>query len=119
MNRAERRRAGRAKASGEAVYRVKRSDLEALHDDAMREVSRRVIPVVLLTSLMVLRDKYGFGRKRLGDFAEKVFQLYEAVDTDFVTFDDLAQAIDEETGVRLLANENGFSVDTDGKGEKK
>lgn len=112
MNRAERRRAERERKNGEAVYQVKRSDLERLHDDAMTQVSRKVIPVVLLTSLMVLRDKYGFGRKRLGDFAESVFEIYEAVDTDYVSFDDLAETIEKETGVKLSVCEKGFRVDS-------
>lgn len=104
--------------NGEAVYQVKRSDLERLHDDAMTQVSRKVIPVILLTSLMVLRDKYGFGRKRLSDFAEQVFDVYEAVDREFVTFDDLAETIEKETGVRLSVCEKGFRVDTGKENEK-
>jgi hypothetical protein len=114
MNRAERRRQAKAKIKGEAVYQVKRSDLEKLHEEAIESVSKRVVPMMLYTSLMVLRDKYGFGRKRLKDFSEYVFSLYEGLDRELVTFDDLAEAIERETGVVLTATKDGFHADTDG-----
>lgn len=117
-NRAERRRAAKELRKSEKVYNVKRSDLEHLHDEALRSVARRVIPMVLYTSLMVLHDKYGFGRKRLGDFTEEVFKLYEAIDQQFVSFEDLAKAIEEETGVQISGDGDPFRVDTSGKGSK-
>lgn len=114
-NRAERRRQERALRKGEAVYNVKRSDLEYLHDEALKSVAKRVIPLVLYTSLMVLHDKYGFGRKRLGDFTEEVFNLYEAIDKKFVTFEDLVEAIEKETGVKISGDGDPFCVDADGR----
>lgn len=113
-NRAERRRQERAMRKGDAVYNVKRSDLEYLHNEALKSVAKRVIPLVLYTSLMVLHDKYGFGRKRLGDFTEEVFNLYEGIDKEFVSFEDLANAIEKETGVKISGNGDPFRVDTRG-----
>jgi hypothetical protein len=112
-NRAERRRQERAMRKSEAVYNIKRSDLEYIHDEAIKSVARRVVPMVLYTSLMVLHDKYGFEKKRLGDFTESVFDLYEAIDQQFVSFDDLAKAIEEETGVVITGNGDPFHVDAD------
>lgn len=93
---------------------MKRSDLELLYEDALKDVSKKTVPLTLYASLMVLRDKYGFGRKRLKDFSEYVFSLYEGLDRELVTFDDLAEAIERETGVVLTATKDGFHADTDG-----
>lgn len=41
MNRAERRRQERARIKGEKVLQVKRSDLEALYEDALKDVSKK------------------------------------------------------------------------------
>lgn len=41
MNRAERRRQERAKRKGEKVLQVKRSDLDKLYEDALKDVSKK------------------------------------------------------------------------------
>ena len=88
MNRAERRRQERAKIKGEKVLQVKRSDLDKLYEDALKDVSKKTVPLVLYASLEVLRTKYGF--------------------------DDIAEAIQKETGINLVGTDDGFHVDTDG-----
>lgn len=114
MNRAERRRQERAKHKGEKVLQVKRSDLDALYEDALKDVSKKTVPLTLYASLEVLRTKYGFGRKRLKAFAEYVFQIYDGLDKNYVSFDDIAEAIQKETGINLVGTDDGFHVDTDG-----
>lgn len=113
-NRAERRRLERACRKGEAVYNVKRSDLDRLYEDALRDVAKRTVPLVLYASLEVLRLKYGFGRKRLQAFAGYVFGIYEGLEQEYVGFDDIAEAIQQETGISLRGSEDGFCVDTEG-----
>lgn len=114
-NRAERRRAERAKKSGEAVYQVKAKDFEYIAEEAIHRVTLEVVPKCLLASLEVLHTKFGFGRERLRRFAEGVFDIYDGVDREYVTLEDIAKAIDEATGISIKrAGENGFKVDTEG-----
>ena len=113
-NRAERRRQDRAKRKGEAVFQVKRSDLDALYDDAIKDVSKKTVPLVLYASLEVLRTKYGFAQKRLKAFAEYIFEIYDGLQRNYVGFDDIAEAIQKETGINLMATDEGFRVDMDG-----
>lgn len=114
MNRAERRRQERARIKGEKVLQVKRSDLEALYEDALKDVSKKTVPLVLYASLEVLRTKYGFGKKRLKAFAEYIFEIYDGLQRNYVGFDDIAEAIQKETGINLTATDEGFHVDTEG-----
>lgn len=114
MNRAERRRQERARIKGEKVLQVKRSDLEALYEDALKDTSKKTVPLTLYASLMVLHDKYGFRRKRLKAFAEYVFEIYEGLSQEYVGFDDIAEVIQKETGINLVGTDDGFHVDTDG-----
>ena len=109
-NRAERRRQERAKRKGEKVLQVKRSDLDKLYEDALKDVSKKTVPLVLYASLEVLRTKYGFGRKRLKAFAEYVFEIYDGLNRDYVGFDDIAEAIQKETGIDLVGTDDGFRV---------
>ena len=114
MNRAERRRQERARIKGEKVLQVKRSDLEALYEDALKDVSKQTVPLTLYASLIVLRDKYRFGQKRLKAFAEYIFEIYDGLQRNYVGFDDIAEAIQRETGINLTATDEGFHVDTEG-----
>lgn len=99
MNRAERRRQERARIKGEKVLQVKRSDLEALYEDALKDTSKKTVPLTLYASLMVLHDKYRFGRKRLKAFAEYVFEIYEGLSQEYVGFDDIAEVIQKDTRI--------------------
>lgn len=114
-NRAERRRTERAKMKGEAVYQVKFGDLERIHEEAINEATMRIVPVCLMASFEVLRTKFGFGKVRMKRFADAVFATYDAVDKQYVTFDDIAKAIAEETGVAVKrVGKDRFRVDTEG-----
>lgn len=114
-NRAERRRAERAKKSGGAIYQVKYEDIERIHQEAIDNVTMQVLPRMLLASMEVLHTKFGYGRVRLKRFAEGVFNIYDAVDKRYVTLDDIAKAIDEATGITIKSeSKNKYRVDTEG-----
>lgn len=111
MNRAERRRQERAARKGEKkFFKGLRIDMDLLYDDAVKDVAKKTVPLVLYASLDVLRTKYGFGRKRLKAFAEHVFQIYDGLNRDYVGFDDIAEAIQKETGIDLAGTDDGFRV---------
>lgn len=114
-NRAEHRRQEKAKRKGEKVLQVKRSDLDSLYEDALKDVAKKTVPLALYASLDVLKTKYGFGKKRLRAFAEYVFEIYDGLNRDYVGFDDIAEAIQRETGINLVGTDDGFRVE-EGKG---
>ena len=112
-NRAERRRAERAKKSGGAIYQVKYEDIERIHEEAIDNVTMHVLPRMLLASMEVLHTKFGYGKTRLKRFAEGVFNIYDAVDKRYVTLDEIAKAIDEATGITIKSkSKNQYTVDT-------
>ena len=60
-----------------------------------------IIATTMYVPMLVLRDKYGFGRKRLGDFLEYVIDQMKAVEMGYVTTKDMQRTITEETGIRF------------------
>lgn len=50
---------------------------------------------------MILRDKYGFGNKRMSEFAAHFYKLCESIDGSWLTFNNIIETIKEETGVDL------------------
>ena len=60
-----------------------------------------IIATTMYVPMLVLRDKYGFGRKRLGDFLEAVADQMKFIEEGAVTTKDMMRAIEEETGIRF------------------
>lgn len=99
MNRAERRRQQRAEKDG--VINIKKQELNKIKEDATQEAVQRAFGMMLYTVAIVLRDKYGFGKKRLDVFVDYVLDQFESIQQNYVSFEDLREAILAETGVEI------------------
>ena len=54
---------------------------------------------LIVISLIVLRDFFGFGGKRLERFIDGVRDYYESITKKLVDLDEIADALEEETGI--------------------
>lgn len=50
---------------------------------------------------MVLHDKWGWGHVRIRRLLEQVDDMFESIDKEYVTIEDLKQTILDETGIKL------------------
>lgn len=96
MDRAERRRLERIAAKlTDAEYR----DLELYFT---RNATKRAIVFIMGLPLHVLRNEFGFGRKRLRRFMDYFMRMWEQYERDEITLEDLAEFVEKETGVKVL-----------------
>lgn len=51
---------------------------------------------------MVLRDKYGFGKKRMAEYAVYFHDMCDSISENWLTYNDIITTIREETGVDLV-----------------
>ena len=109
MNRAERRRNEKAKTKN-PVYNIKSSDISRIKDDAVSEAVRQSTILMLSIPVMVLRDKYGFGSKRLDAFMEYTIDLFDSFVKEYITLEDLINTVKEETGVDIVQNGNNYRI---------
>lgn len=56
----------------------------------------------LAVPMMILRDNFGFGKKRLLEFYNEFLELYDSVDKDYLDLEDIVKTIKEETGVEII-----------------
>lgn len=70
MNRAERRRANRKEK--ESVINIKSNDVQKIKESATNEAVSRAFVLMMNVPLIVLRDNFGFGQKRLEKFINEV-----------------------------------------------
>lgn len=62
---------------------------------------QNTIKTMLLMSVMVLRDEFGFGFDRLNRFIERFNTKTACLVDDYVNWKDIQQTIAEETGIHI------------------
>ena len=102
MNRAERRRLKRNQESRNATYTLRNEDVTRIKQDAAQEAIDKAFVLMLGLPMIVLHDKYGWSKKRLSDFMDHVLEQYDSFSKNFITLDDLRNAIEKKTGVKLI-----------------
>lgn len=102
MNRAERRRLKRSQESRNATYTLRNEDVTRIKQDAAQEAIDKAFVLMLSLPMIVLHDKYGWGKKRLSDFMNHVLEQYDSFNKNFITLDDLWNTIEKDTGVKLI-----------------
>jgi hypothetical protein len=107
MSRAERRQSDRETAKLQKTYTLNVAQIEQIKKDATMEATKKAFLMMMGFPLLTLRDKFGFGKVRLNKFMDKMLDLYEAYENDYVDLDDLNNTILEETGVTLLEKREG------------
>jgi len=55
--------------------------------------------------LMVLHDKWGFGKVRGERFIEQVLDLYDSFEKGYLSLDDIHNCLWEEGGIKLVDRE--------------
>ena len=107
MNRAERRRLERQGkiASKEPTINVKASDITSIKEDAAKKAADKAFFLMLGLPLMVLHDKWGFGKVRGERFIEQVLDLYDSFEKGYLSLDDIYNCLWEEGGIKLVDRE--------------
>ena len=52
--------------------------------------------------IMALRDEFGFGTSRLQRFIDKVDDMFDSYNRDYISLKDLTETIENETGIKVL-----------------
>lgn len=99
MNRAERRRLQNKKP--EPVINIKSSDVQLMKQRATSKAANQAFILMLGLPMLVLRDKWGFGKVRSERFIEQVIDLYDSFDKGYLTIDDIHKALYEEAGIKI------------------
>lgn len=107
MSRAERRRLERDQSNQTKTYTLTQAQLDQKLKAVEMEATKKAFLMMMGFPLLTLRDKFGFGKERLNRFMDKMVDLYEAYELDYIDLADLDRTIMEETGVTLLRKREG------------
>lgn len=83
------------------TYNFTWEQIQQLKKEAAKEAVSEVIELTLGIPAMVLKDKYGFGKKRLPEALDHMVDLYESYEMGYLTLQDIRKALWEEGGYKI------------------
>ena len=72
------------------------------YEKGKQDSIQRATNLSVAVPLMVLRDKFGFGEKRLNRFFEEYLEMYDSVDKNYLDIKDILKTLKEETGIEVI-----------------
>lgn len=100
MNRAERRKHSKS-APKPKTYVLTEDQINQMKTDAINTATRRAFLLFLSIPVMVLHDKFGFGKHRLSRFMEYVLLWYESVQNNETKIMELVKVAEDECGIKV------------------
>lgn len=83
------------------TYQVTLEQIRAYDQRGYERGRKEAFDYLIAISLIVLRDFFGFGGTRLERFIDGVRDYYESITKKLVDLDEIADALEEETGIGL------------------
>lgn len=93
MNRAERRRLQKQGLTAK--------DIKAIEDNSALKGIDFAVSGMIASFVITLHDKWGWGHVRIKRLLEQVDDVFDSIDKDYVSIEDLRKVILEEIGIEL------------------
>lgn len=95
-----------AKKKKTATYNYTLEQLEGIKkkaiDETVKRVSREAFDRTVVLSLLVLRDNWGFGEKRMERFMDQLSELVEDVSEGRLSMMDITKTLEDELGLEFF-----------------
>lgn len=79
-------------------------------DEVITKIKMNTIDTVSILSAMTLRDEFGFGKKRIGQFAKRFSDKAECIMDNYATWEDQIAILKEECGLDFNIRKNDTDV---------
>ena len=99
MNRSARRRNNNDKKV--ATYNLTSEQIEQIKKETTDKTLEVAFSLMLGIPLMVLRDKYGFGKKRMNEYIDYALETYDSFNKGYFTLEDVEKMLREEVEVNI------------------
>lgn len=100
MNRAERRKQGKS-APKPKTYVLTEDQINQMKIDAVNIATRRAFLMLMSIPIMVLHDKFGFGKRRLSKLMDYVLIWYESIQNNETKMMELVKVAEDECGIKV------------------
>ena len=80
---------------------VTANDLKLIQDAAYNKAIEKAVANYAVASAVVLHDKFGYGEVRLKRYLQEAYDLFDAINEDYVNFDDMKKVLLEECKIKF------------------
>lgn len=84
------------------TYQVTMDDIRGYVQQGYDKGRKEAFDYLIVISLIVLRDFFGFGGARLEKFIDGIYEYYESITKKLVDIDEIIEAIKDETGIEIM-----------------
>jgi hypothetical protein len=109
MNRAERRK--QKNATSPKTYVLTEDQINQIKRDAAATATRKAFLMFLSIPVMVLHDKFGFGKLRLSRFMDYALIWFESVQNNETQLMEIVKIAEKECGIEIINYERGKKND--------
>ena len=99
MNRSARRRNNNDKKV--VTYNLTAEQIEQIKKETTDKTLETAFSLMLGIPLMVLRDKYGFGKKRMNEYIDYALETYDSFNKGYFNLEDVEKMLREEVEVNI------------------
>lgn len=92
----------RSKKKKTPTYNLTWEQIEDIKLKATSEAMDFAFRQMMLLPLMVLRDHYGFGTKRIEEYIDHVADMLDSYNRGYLDLDDIEKTLKEETGIEVV-----------------
>lgn len=103
MNRQQRRAAGIP--SKDPARMMRQSDIDRIRQQAQLDAASESMALLFSLVIEVMHDRYGWGRKRLGDLCEDLVDEWTKVDERKMSLEDYQDYVYQMTGVEFKTSD--------------
>ena len=111
MNRAERRRSAKQQEKPK-TYVLTEDQIAQMKRDAVNEATRKAFLMFMAIPVMVLHDKFGFGKIRAGRFMDYALVWFESVHENETGLMELVEIAEKECGICVITREDNNDSNT-------
>lgn len=105
MSRAERRRSAREEQKKQNTYVLTQAEIDDIKRQATEVATRRAFLMFMAIPVMVLHDKFGFRKQRLGRFMDYAMVWFESIHNNETKLQELVKIAEAECGIQVLNHE--------------
>lgn len=85
----------------EAIYTLTKSDIDKIKLQATEQAIEQSLTLLLAMPVKVLKEHYGFSRKKLENFCAFISDEYDSLELSKKSLDECRQMLYEQAGVRF------------------
>lgn len=90
----------------QAVYTLTKAQIDDIKMKATKQAVEKSMSLLLVLPVKILKEHYGFSRKKLENFCSFISDEYEKIPLETMNLEECREFLYDEVGVKFIVNED-------------